>query len=90
MLVFYILLLIPLAMQHFSIKGIKFDYQKKNIRALAFFFIFLTILVMLRHESIGNDTQNYINKFARYSNLNWGRVHQMSFELGYSYINKII
>lgn len=90
MLVFYILLLIPLAMQHFSIKGIKFDYQKKNIRALAFFFIFLTILVMLRHESIGNDTQNYINKFVRYSNLNWGRVHQMSFEPGYSYINKII
>jgi hypothetical protein len=69
--VFYILLSIPLILQHIVIKGNHLDYQKRNRIALTFFFSFLTGLVMLRHESVGNDTSNYLFYFRAYSNLPW-------------------
>lgn len=90
MWVFFILLLVPLAIQHFTIKGYNIDYYKRNQRALFFFFAMMTILVALRHESIGKDTANYIYYFKRFSNLPWGQLWSESIEWGFTYFNKII
>lgn len=90
MWVYCILLLIPLAIQHFIIKKNHFDYQKKNQRALLFFFVLMTILVAFRHESIGKDTRNYIYYFERFSSLSWKQCGTESLEWGYAYFNKII
>ena len=88
--VFYILLLVPLAIQHFEINRYSIDYQKKNKSALFFFFALMTILVALRHESIGNDTGNYTAYFEVFSKLSWAQCGNEAMELGYAYYNKII
>ena len=90
MWVFYILLLIPLAIQHFAIKKIGIDYRKKNQRALFFFFVLMTVLVALRHESVGNDTKNYIHYFERFSQLSWGQCGKATMEWGFVCYNKMI
>lgn len=88
MLPFFILLIVPILIQHIEIKEI--DYQKKNRFALFSFFVMLTVLVMLRHESIGNDTRNYMYYFERFSEKSWSEVGKSSFEIGFAYLNKII
>lgn len=90
MWVFYILLVIPLAIQHIKIKGYSVEYQKKNEFALFFFFALLTMLVALRHEGIGNDTRNYIKFFNAYKNVSWAEIERNNVELGFSYYNKFI
>lgn len=88
--VFYVLLFAPIIMQHFVVKKTYIDYETKNKNALAFFFCFLTLLIMLRHESIGNDTRNYIHFFKQFSVTDWKNVEKYNFEIGYSYFSKII
>lgn len=90
MAVFCVLLFVPIMMQHFVVKKFHMDYGKKNKRALAFFFLFFTVLVMFRHESIGNDTRNYINIFNNISKMNWEYVGKYPLEKGFSYFYKII
>lgn len=90
MIVFYILLFLPLVLQHFEVKGLEIGYEKRNKIALDFFFVFMTILVMLRHESVGSDNRNYINLFHDFSKMNWRQVEKHRLELGFSYYNKII
>ncbi len=90
MWVFYILLLVPLLLQHVVIGQHNTDYEKKNRTALFAFFAILTILVMFRHESVGNDTRNYINMFKQYLRLDWNIIRQAIVESGYGYFNKII
>ena len=90
MWIFYILLLIPLAIQHFAIKKKGIDYQKKNQRALFFFFALMTVLIALRNESVGNDTRNYIYYFERFSKLSWRQCIAQTMEWGFVYYNKII
>ena len=89
MWVFYILMLIPIAMQHFVTEGRPFDYRKKNQNALLAFFVILTILVALRHESVGNDTRNYINYFELYSKTSWAQLVKSDMELGFAVFNKL-
>jgi hypothetical protein len=76
--------------QHIAIKGYHIDYQKRNKMALAFFFFLLTLLVMLRHETVGNDTTNYIYYFERYSYMDWALLRKQELELGYVYLNKLL
>ena len=90
MWIFYVLLLVPVMIQHTSIRGYHVDYEKKNKWALAFFFFLLTLLVMFRHESVGNDTRNYISIFKKYAVINWDSLSSMPLETGYSYLNKLI
>ena len=85
MVVFFILLLVPMAMQHIVIGSTDIDYEKKNRRALTVFFVLLTILVACRHESVGTDTRNYVYFFERFSAMSWGEVGQDSLEYGYAY-----
>lgn len=88
MIPFFILLIVPLAMQHIHVDRI--GYQKKNQFALAFFFAILTFLVMARHESVGNDTRNYIRFFTQYTKRDWKQLSDISLEIGYLYYNKVI
>lgn len=88
--VFFILLVVPLLIQHCTIKGYVVDSQKRKKIALAFFFVFLTILVGLRGKGIGTDTNNYINHFGRVLNLTWGEIGNNVEERGFIYYNKII
>lgn len=88
--IFCVLLFTPIIMQHFKITGLSSDYEKKNKKAMAFFFTLLTILVMFRHESVGNDTRNYIYIFEKFSNMPWSEVGKDSLELGFSYFNKFV
>lgn len=90
MLLFVILLFVPIIMQHVVIRGYYIDYGKRNQRALTFFFIFLTIMVMFRHADVGNDTRNYILIFERYSNMEWRYILSSSMEMGFSCFNKIV
>ena len=65
--VFFVLLLVPIMMQHIVISGHSIDREKKNNQALGFFFLWLTFLVVCRHENIGNDTENYIYYYVNFS-----------------------
>lgn len=88
--VFYILLLVPIMMQHIVVKQSHIDYTKRNKYSLTFFFIFFTALVMLRHESVGNDTRNYRLFFRHFAEMDWAKVGKDSFEIGFAYFNKLI
>lgn len=88
--VFFLLLLVPVMFQHFTIGGSWFSYENRNKIALNFFFLFLTILVMFRHKSVGTDTENYIYFFKRLSGMTWNEVGAYGLENGFSYFNKII
>lgn len=88
MAVFFVLLLVPIFIQHVGIKGI--EYEKKNSFALGLFFLLLTMLVMLRHESIGSDTRNYIFYFEEFSKKSWAAVGKTDLEVGYGYLNIVI
>ena len=90
MAVFYFLLFVPIIIQHSRIKGMRIDYEEKNKFALTFFFLFLTLLIMLRHESVGTDTKNYIGHFLRFNRTEWMDLWQIDMEIGYPYFNKMI
>lgn len=85
---FYLLILVPIALQHIEIKGV--HYETKNRFALTLFFVMLTALVMLRHESVGSDTRNYIYFFRKFASLQWGTLFNYSVEFGFALYNKII
>ena len=88
MLPFILLIFVPIMIQHTKINGI--DYQKKNDFSLTVFFVFLTILIMLRHEGVGNDTRNYIHYFERFAKIEWSKLGQQHLELGFAFFNKVI
>lgn len=88
MWMFYLLLLAPILIQHIAVKGI--GYEKKNRFALTLFFAMLTALVMFRHESVGNDTRNYIYYFRRFASLEWKALFGESLEFGFTFYNKIV
>lgn len=90
MTVFYILLFVPMLIQHIVIEKKYINFENKNKRALFVFFALITLLVMLRHESVGNDTRNYIYFFNNYSGMDWRDVGKESLEFGFSYFNKIV
>ncbi len=90
MAVYYVLLLVPLMVQHFTVRKRDINYQMKNNVSLLFFFILLTLLVMLRHETVGTDTANYIIHFFKFSKTKWSDLGQSSSEVGYSFYIKLI
>lgn len=90
MAAFVVLLLIPIIIQHGKTNYYRNNNSKWNIYALTFFFSFLVMLVALRHESVGNDTRNYISYFRQYSNLSWKEIDWSSAEVGFAVYNKAI
>ena len=90
MVVFYVLLLLPVVVQHVTIRGHHIAYERRNTSALAFFFALLTILVMLRHETVGSDTRNYIRIFRTFDRMDWAQAWNKTAEVGFSLFNKVI
>ena len=90
MTVFYILLLTPMVLQHVVIGQDHVDLEKKNKFSLLIFFAFLAILVMFRHEAVGNDTRNYIYIFNRNGDMSWSEVARKTNEFGFVYFSKIV
>ena len=90
MSVFYVLLFVPIALQHFVIGKQSTDYEKKNRYALFVFFLLWFALIAFRHKNIGNDTLNYFNAFLRYSSMSWNNLLSITKEVGFAYFNKII
>ena len=90
MWIFYILLLVPMMIQHFTIRKNQIDYEKKNQRALLVFFVLLAMITMLRHDSVGTDTETYMYFFRKLSAMSWREVGQYDLEIGYSYFNKAV
>lgn len=88
MWMFYFLLLTPVLVQHISVKGI--SYEKKNRFALTLFFVMLTVLVMLRHESVGNDTSNYAYFFRKFASLDLRALFSETLEFGFAFYNKFV
>jgi len=88
MIPFVFLLLVPITVQHLHIKGVQ--YQKKMAFSISLFFVIMTLLIMLRHESVGNDTKNYIYIFNRFSSSSWTKLTQQGLEIGYTYYCKIV
>lgn len=85
---FYVLVFVPLTIQIVAIKGI--DYKKKNKFAMIFFFLWLMVLIVLRHKTIGNDTINYMNIFDKICYMNFSELYSFSSEIGYVMLNKIV
>ncbi len=90
MWVFVVLLLVPIIIQHFTIKQTNIDYEKKNKLALLFFFVMFAILVAFRHESVGKDTEEYIYYFNKISSMKWDEIGTYSLEIGFKYFIKIV
>ena len=78
MLWFCILLLVPMAIQHIAVPGIR--YERKNRAALVFFFLLMFMMVAFRHEMIGNDTSNYIRIYHRLSKTQYSSLKAMGDE----------
>ena len=90
MAVFYVLLLLPLVIQHVTIKGHAIHYERRCGAALCLFFCILTALVMFRHSSVGADTNNYIRIFNKFSRTEWQNIAGTHYEIGFAVLNKII
>ena len=90
MWVFYILLFLPMLIRLLKTQGRDIGSQKANQVPLGIFFIMLTVLIMFRHESVGNDTKNYLYYFKSYINVDWSEIPNKTLEVGYGYFNKII
>ena len=88
--IFYTLILVPMVIQHVVIRGLYINYEKRNRKALTLFFFILTILVACRHESVGNDTMNYMYFFESFTNMEWDEIRERSLDLGFSYFNKLV
>ena len=90
MAVFCVLLFVPIMMQHLVVNQNNIDYEKKNKRAMTVFFIILTILVMLRHQTVGTDTRRYVHYFKRFLEMDWTKLGKDYIEIGFAYYSKII
>lgn len=85
---FYLLLLVPLVLQHTKLPRI--DYQKKNKVAMGFFFGFFLILLCCRDLQVGTDTENYAYIFSQISNRPLPRFSEPSSELGFTFFCKAL
>ncbi|MBQ2727164.1 MAG: EpsG family protein [Clostridia bacterium] len=90
MAVYLFLLFVPIFIQHIRLGDNFAEYRKRNASALTMFFLFLTVLIMLRHETVGKDTANYISFFGKFARMEWGSIADYGLEPGFSYFNKII
>lgn len=90
MAVFYVLLLLPILIQHIKVSNYPINYQKKNKDAIMLFFCILTLLLIFRHESVGSDTSNYLQIFERFSMMKWRYVAETHYEIGFAIFNKVI
>lgn len=91
---YVVLIILPIMVQHMRVKNgvlhITRPDNGNNKGALRLFFGILLLMLILRHETIGNDTTNYAHIFARIAKRDWAGALRYSAEVGYSALNKLI
>lgn len=89
MIPYIILLTVPILAAPF-LKKYKINRFKLSEIPLLFFFVFLTVLVMLRHPSVGNDTPGYIFFFKNTIGVPWDQMRWGDLESGFQAFMKLI
>ena len=89
MVPFLILLTFPLLLYPFA-KGTTINRVNLDHLPLSLFFLMLTILVMFRHQNVGNDTANYMKYFMRDAHTEWRYLVDRLPEIGYRIFSKVI
>jgi hypothetical protein len=89
MVPYYFLLTVPILLYPF-VKNKKINDARLDRLPLFLFFAFLTVMVMLRHRNVGNDTANYSNFYTRFSHMSWEQLGRNSMEIGYKLLNKAL
>ena len=89
MVPYIILLTVPILLHPFTRETSINRFRLDRI-PLFLFFAFLTVLVMLRHRNVGNDTNNYIYLFEKFANMGWSRLTKDFTEIGYKLFNKLL
>ena len=81
---------IAVDMKSGSLRIGKSPYIRKNNLALIIFFLILTILLIVRNESVGRDLMNYRYLFYKYADLSFARVMGQGKEFLYYLLNWMI
>lgn len=93
---YVLLIILPLMVHHFKVKqtvtyacGID-NVNNRNRNAMALFWGMLTVLLLLRHESVGRDLPTYRYIFNFISRSSWSRSIWRSAEIGFNFLIKSI
>ena len=89
MIPFIILVTVPIAIAPF-VKNVRINRISLNKLPLFLFFLMMTLLIMLRHKYVGNDTSNYMRFFEKYAFMNWNQIGSSKTEIGFVVFNKLI
>ena len=91
---YVVLIIVPVIVQHIRLKGSMLYVAKpgegNSSGALKCFFGILLAMLILRHETVGVDLQNYTYIFKSISKSGWQNTLGRSAEIGYSALNKVI
>ncbi|MBR5283897.1 MAG: EpsG family protein [Clostridia bacterium] len=89
-----LLIMIPIIVRHVrvgeSVLYLTKQSKTKDENVLKLFWGMLLALLMLRHEVIGSDTQNYNRIFRIYAQSSWRQTINRSAEIAYSILNKLV
>lgn len=89
-----LLVLFPIVIQHIKVSGgslyLTRSGSHKNENTLKLFWGILLVLLILRHETVGTDIQNYSNIFRRLARSDWQGVIDYNSEIAYSILNKSV
>ena len=88
MIPYYILVGIPLILGSFRYKGQKIENRNRD--NLYLFFAILTLLLVLRSESVGRDLKNYHILYSSYSRMTWQRILEQPGEILFIIYNKLL
>ena len=89
MIPYIILLTVPILLYPFT-KNTIVNHVKIDRLPLTLFFLLLTIMVVLRHPRIGNDTINYMHYFEQIARSGWNQIQWHNLEPGYQLFNKLL
>lgn len=64
--------------------------QKRKKFFLLLFFTILTVLAMLRKNTVGVDTTHYCHGYQVISNLDWGKLDTFDYEIGFGALCKLL
>lgn len=86
---FFVLLSVPIFASPFM-KNIRINRYRMERLSLFFFFAVLTLLVMLRHPTVGNDTEGYIYFYRNTAGVPWHLMQWGSLEVGFQLYMKLV
>lgn len=92
MVPYYVMVAVPTILSLlFSGRTDKFSAEKKNKVVVWFFFAFVLFFLMLRHETVGADIKNYLNRFKEVSNQTFKEIFtEYDSEYLYYVLNRMI